>query len=274
MARLLTMCVNREKMKREIESRATPSTIGKTTRMERCIAIWKKLQQFQKLRTIYMPHLSVAVEALEDEQGRPQWQEAEEIPLYLPSSLDTQTRTNVCPAKIIAIKERLREAQATQALDDLRRKLRARVFANKFKIKNVTGQTNSTRACAWQKTIDQNAIIYKHTYQRARRALLVLRGHGEWSEKVLRELKTKDVRAFNERAMTAEEVRERIEARRVAGLYEEEVLAVPADGVRLGEGTQSLSWIWYSMGTIGLRMRIPRAVCMMVRFLFMGAYIS
>lgn len=240
-------------MKREIEARETPNTLGKTTRMERRIAIWKKLQQYQKLRAVYMPHLSVAVTALEEEEGRPQWQQAEEIPLYLPSSLDDETRTNICPAKIIEIEERLREAQATQALDDLRCKLRARVFANRFKIKNVTGQTNNTRARAWQKTIDHNALACKHVYQRARKALLSLRGPGEWSERVLRELKTEDVRAFNERAMTAEEIRERTEARRIAGLLEEEVLAIPVDDLRVGEGTRSLSWIWYSTGTMGLR---------------------
>ena len=56
---------------------------------------------------------------------------------------------------------------------------------------------------------------------------MALRGPGEWSEKVLRELTDADVRAFNERAMTDEEARERREARHAAGVLEEEVLAVP-----------------------------------------------
>ena len=126
-------------------------------------------------------------------------------------------------------------------------------ISHKFKIKNVTGQRANTRARAWQKTIDQQVIEFKHDYRRARNALMALRGPGPWSEQVLRELTDADVRAFNERAMTLEEVKEREEARRASGIQEEEILAVPVDELALGEGRRTVSWIWYSMGTTGLR---------------------
>lgn len=145
--------------------------------------------------------------------------------------------------------EILREAQAYEALDSLRRELRGRVFANKFKIRNITGQTANTRARAWQKSIDSRAIEQKHTYRAARAALLALRGPGEW-EGVLRPLEEADVRAFNERAMTEQERHERDEAKRMAGLIEEEIAAVPVEegGVSRGDGHRRMSWIWYSMG--------------------------
>ena len=240
-------------MTREVKTGVTPNSLGKTTRMERRIGLWKKLKQYEKARAVYMPHLSVAVNLAENEGGRSEWQQVEQIPLYLPSSLDAATRSNVCPPKVAAVEEKLREAQTYEALDDLRRQLRARVFANRFKLKNITGQTANTRARQWQKTIDEKAISFKHIYRRARQALLALRGPGEWSLKVLRELKEEDVRAFNERALTAEEARERLEARRAAGVITEEVLGQPAEDLVLGEGRRTISWIWYSTGTIGLR---------------------
>ncbi|KAF7796181.1 hypothetical protein EIP86_007355 [Pleurotus ostreatoroseus] len=241
-----------ENIKRDVVG--TNNTLQQTTRMERRISLWKKILQFRKSQAVYMPGLSRAIRTIENQYGSPGWQQAENVSLYLPSSLDTPTRGSACDSRTSAIEETLREAQAYEALDGLRRELRARVFANRFKIKNVTGQRANTKARDWQKTIDQKAITYKHRYRRARAALLALRGPGEWSEKALRELTDADVRAFNERAMTDEEARERQEARRLAGLVGEEVLAIPIDGtIELGEGRRRVSWIWYSMGTIGLR---------------------
>ncbi|KAF7797133.1 hypothetical protein EIP86_008325 [Pleurotus ostreatoroseus] len=241
-------------LKRDIQQQEAVNTLRQTTRMERRIALWKKIQQFRKAQTVYMPGLSGAIENAEERTRQSSWQEAENVPLYMPSSQDPLIRPRVCDAKIAAIEETIREAQAYESLDELRNSLRARVFANKFKIKNVTGQRANTKARDWQKTIDHKAIVAKHAYRRARAALLALRGPGEWSNKVLCQLNDADVRAFNERAMTEEEMREREEARRAAGLVEEEVLALPVDdGASLGEGRRSISWIWYSTGTIGLR---------------------
>lgn len=245
---------DREALKRDAQQQPTGNALTQTTRMERRIAMWKKIQLFRKAQAIYMPGLSRAIEAAEDQPGRPDWQQAENVPLYMPSSLDPLIRSSACDTRIAAIEESLREAQGYEMLDEMRSGLRARMFANKFKIKNVTGQRANTQARSWQKTIDRKVIVAKHTYRRARTALLVLRGPGEWSEKILRQLNDADVRAFNERALTEEEAREREQARRAAGTLEEEVLAVPVeDGAALGEGRRTVSWIWYSTGTIGLR---------------------
>ncbi|KAF7790585.1 hypothetical protein EIP86_001541 [Pleurotus ostreatoroseus] len=240
-------------IKHDLQKQPQANTLHQTTRMERRIALWKKIQQFRKAQAVYMPGLSRAIEDVEAQVGRPDWQQAEDVPLYLPSGLDPLVRTGVCDAKITTIEETLREAQAYETLDELRCSLRARVFANQFKIKNATGQRANTRARNWQKSIDDKALAAKHAYRRARAALLSLRGPGEWSEKVLCSLSDTDVRSFNERAMTAEEMREREEARRAAGLQDEEILAVPVESSALGEGRRTISWIWYSTGTIGLR---------------------
>jgi hypothetical protein len=83
----------------------------------------------------------------------------------------------------------------------------------------------------------------KLRYRYARNALARLKGHGTW-ETELKVLEDKDVRALNERALTAEEA----EQRKVVHDYEdvEEEGGVAAFGVVvLGEGRRTLSWIWY-----------------------------
>ncbi|KAF7798546.1 hypothetical protein EIP86_009768 [Pleurotus ostreatoroseus] len=244
---------SQDAIKRDFQQQPNANMLHQTTQMEQRIALWKKIQQFRKAQAVYMPGLSRAIEDVEAQVGRPDWQQAEDVPLYLPSSLDPLIHTGVCDAKIATVEETLREAQAYETLGELRCSLRARVFANQFKVKNATGQRANTRARNWQRSIDDKALVAKHAYRRARAALLALRGPGEWSEKILRLLNDADVRAFNERAMTEEEAREREEARLAAGLQGEEILGVPVgDGV-LGEGRRTVSWIWYSTGTIGLR---------------------
>ena len=185
--------------------------------------IRKKIEGFRSVQGDYMAGVSQILEEVEHAQsGRVDDVDAEHIPLFLPSDLDVSTRRQVCGNKLIEVEEQLREAQAFEALETLRQSLRARVFATKFKIKNITGQRANTRARQWQKTIDKKAIASKHTYRRARKALLAIRGPGDW-ESVLRPLEDADVRAFNERAMTQQERFEREAARRASGLTEEQI---------------------------------------------------
>ena len=152
---------------------------------------------------------------------------------------------------MIAIEDKLRFAHAHEALDGLRRQLCARICTNKFKIKNITGQVANTKARECQKTIDRKTIQQKMKYRRAWKALVVLRGPG-WQDLKLQELKDADVRAFNERAMTEEEIRERKEARTAAGLASDEVFGIAVEGMRTGDGRSHMSWIWWSAGTLGL----------------------
>ncbi|KAJ7839878.1 hypothetical protein B0H13DRAFT_2417201 [Mycena leptocephala] len=74
-------------------------------------------------------------------------------------------------------------------------------------------------------------------------ALLRLRGHGPW-ERTLRVLHDDDLRALNEGSLTTEE---RANADRLEALGEAAVHGIAAAGaVAAGEGSRTLSWIWYS----------------------------
>lgn len=248
------MC--REVLRHEVRQQPDSklNTLEHTRRIERRLSLRKKIEAFRQLQLDHMPGVQRLLEEYSnlDDQDH----EAEDIPLFMPSDLAAAVRSLICDAKLIAVEDELREAQTSESLDDLRRALRARTFANKFKIKNVTGQRANTRAHEWQKTIDNQALTSKYRYRRARKALLALRGHGAW-EATLKELKDEDVRAFNERALTEVERLERVEARRVAGFTEEQIEAETIDnsGLQLGEGRRAIhiSWIWYSAGTAGLR---------------------
>ena len=172
---------------------------------------------------------------------------AEDILLSLPSSLTTQVRAETCPAGVTSIEECFREAQAFEALDDMRRYLHQRSFAATFKIKNVTGQRANTWARQWINTINTKVVNAKLTYHRARSCLFSIRGTGDW-EKTLRVLADVDVRAVNERALTAEEKADCIAVQEAGGVVD------PVDGVpiqqavSLGDGRRTLSWIWHAPG--------------------------
>lgn len=214
----------------------------------------KKLDSFRGVQAVHMPGLAQIVRQLEAKLNLPQDILVEDAPLFLPSDVVAAGLLTpmICDSRLVSTEEALREAHAYELLDELRQQLRARTFANKFKIKNITGQRANTRARDWQKTIDNKAIACKHAYRHARAALLALRGPGDW-ENVLRVLEGADVRAFNERAMSTQERLEREEARRVAGLLDEQIDAIPIEdgAAHLGEGRRTISWIWWALGTVG-----------------------
>ena len=179
--------------------------------------------------------------SVEDDIAR----EVEDVPLYMPSDHRISAfRADVCDANLTQIEDRLRNSQANEALDDLRRHLRTRTFANKYKIKNMVGQRANLRGRQWLATIDRRAMAAAKKYRRARDALRNLRGPGEW-ERALQELRDEDVRSFNERALTEQEQMERAAVRRAAGMPIEGVFGLDfRDDQPICEGRRTISWIW------------------------------
>lgn len=180
--------------------------------------------------------------------------EAESLPLYLPSSLPSAARHNICVKGLADVEDRLRYAQAFESLSELRRQLRTRTLTSKFKSRNVSGQGAYTRTRTLQNGIEDRIRASRVRYCTARDALMQLRGPGDW-EKALQVLKPEDVRGMNERGLNAEEKEAYRKARMLLGLpaetlqdIEEELehATVPAV-LSVGEGRRTLSWIWYSV---------------------------
>ncbi|KAF7336029.1 CxC2 domain-containing protein [Mycena sanguinolenta] len=152
----------------------------------------------------------------------------ETIKIYLPSSLPTADREAVCAPGLVAQEERLCKAQAEDSLRDLRRGLRTRTFAHRFKRQHLSGQ-------------------------------------GEW-ERILQELRKEDIRGMNERMMNEEEKEENRKARLLAGLsadaqgdelddFGEPVELTVLFNLETGEGKRQLSWIWYTAAQAGADQR-------------------
>lgn len=145
----------------------------------------------------------------------------EDMSLFLPSSLvnDASAPTYYV---IRTIERRLRNAQAEDALDQLRRHLRARSHLYHVKRRDVRGQRYNTCSQTYIKNINDKISIDAARYRAAYTALSVLDPQNEhgW-KRHLHLLNTEDIRSMTE----------------------------PLSGE--SEGRRTLSWIWRTTGTLG-----------------------
>jgi hypothetical protein len=172
----------------------------------------------------------------------------EDCKLYMPSDLFESDRRKYCPDGLSNMEDCLRFAEACDTLENLCHHLRTRSFANRFKIANVTGQIHNTRARETQHRIDDKVHGAELQYRRSRGALLRLRGQGSWEDK-LQVLEQSDVRALNEREMTAQEKEDICRVRERAGVVEADDIGpekVVATVAAVGEGQRRPSWIWFT----------------------------
>lgn len=130
----------------------------------------------------------------------------EDCKLFMPSDLSTQQRHEYCTPGLAEMEDRLRHAEAFDGLEDLRRHLRTRTFTNKFRVKNIWGQREGMRTREIQNHITDRVKSSQLQYTHARRAVLTLRGPGDW-EDTLRVLHSANIRALNERSLTEAEKR-------------------------------------------------------------------
>ena len=187
----------------DVKLNPIPNPLDKISRIDRRKSLRKKLIDFCRVQAEIIPALASHIRTLSNGalDGNAS-QEPEEIPLLLPSDpLLNGSRLSICSTTLIELEARLREAQADEALGDLRNKLRARTYVNNYKVKNVTGQRMNIRARSWQASIDRQANVCARRYRTARAALLVLRGPGDWEQR-LKLLRDDDIRAINDRVLT------------------------------------------------------------------------
>jgi hypothetical protein len=244
--------LHRQALRLEVKGKQKQTLLQKTSTVERRTTLLKHIQRFRKLQEVYMPGLdpkgSAHLERLaSDDLSRSA--HVEDCKLYMPSELSAQDRRKYCPAGLPAMEDRLCHAEATDSLENLHHHLRTCSFTNRFKIANVTGQIHNTRARETQHCIDDKVRAAELQYQRARGALLKLRGNGLWEES-LRVLKQSDVRALNERELTVQEkedvrrVRERIGV--VVDKDDANTERAAAAVAAVGEGQRRPSWIWFT----------------------------
>lgn len=218
------------------------TTLQKLDLSKRAAPILREIHRFLELQATYMPGLTSQAEG--KSTAAPTQDNVDVFPILLPSDLEAATRASLCVDGLIAVEDDLQNADAYEALDELRHTLRIRTAYNRAKVKNVTGQVPNTRAREKQASADQAVHSAKHRYRAARSALERLRGSGEW-EKTLRPLLDKDVVGLGERALSREELAENERVREMGGMAADD--SVPLSGVvSVGEGRRTLSWIWYT----------------------------
>ncbi|KAJ7225301.1 hypothetical protein GGX14DRAFT_556103 [Mycena pura] len=245
---------NQERVRLEVKRRNRTSVQAADLQWRRTLLLGQ-VKRLRDEQAHFMPGLATYLDsklAPPESMARP-----EDMWLHLPSSLPVSVRETVCIVGLLHEEERLRLAQAHEALRHLRRHLRIRMLAHHFRRKHTSGQAAYTKSQALQSSIEVSIKSAVSRYNAARAALLALRGPGEW-EQILQVLHDKDIRGMNERTLNDEEKEEERRARKLAGMpsIEEErdefgdaVEPTVLFNLETGEGMRELSWIWYTAAT-------------------------
>ena len=116
---VINVYYSRQSLKAELGSGTERNLLQEKQIVDRRNAIQKKLKRYLQLLPVYIPEYVKRFPAV-IEQGA---QLAEDVTVPLPSSFTPQIRVECCPPLVTSIEERLREAQAYEALNDVRRYL-------------------------------------------------------------------------------------------------------------------------------------------------------
>ncbi len=155
-----------------------------------------KIKKFEELRATYMPGLLQFVSETQEVDHSSGGTLAEEVQLWLPSSLPADCRGQVC-GSLSDMEEHLRIAQCHDALNLVRHVLRLKMWMVEYKNKNVRGQWDGTRSRVGIDAIHKQALAAALKYHTAREAKLKLSGPGDW-ERTLRELEDSDIRSYQD----------------------------------------------------------------------------
>lgn len=179
----------------------------------------RKIQSWITVQEIYMPSAQLirhrTAEASNSSITPPI--EVDAIPLLLPSAIPTN---EICDRRLRRIEWRLRCAQASDGLDDLRRYLRLRSYLYIDKDRFQRGQRNNTRSKTFIQRVEVKVKGAAAKYRAAREAILNLAetlNVSDW-DKTYPVLKDSDIR----------------------GLRPEEFNG--------SEGRRTVSWVWGNLG--------------------------
>ncbi|KAG6822518.1 hypothetical protein H0H92_013535, partial [Tricholoma furcatifolium] len=207
----------------------------KASAQQQSTLILKKIQRFHDMQRILMPGLHLD-EKLDFHSPS--------SPIFLPSSI-TERRTEICLDGVIDAEDRLREARLSESLINLRRQLRIRVFARKYKDENASSQGSFTRMRALHNQIQEKIRTAADQYIASRAALYQLRGSGSW-ESVYQILEPGDIRSLNEQTIKDTEESAREWAHRTAHRGDPP-FTTSTLSLQVGEGHRTISWIWRSV---------------------------
>lgn len=158
----------RRALKAELQKTWTHSRDRELTRLQlRSNALVRKVEAWYTVLQLYIPAtFKLRQDAVSEKTIQPY-----DLPLWLPSGIGTKAPMD---RRLVEIEYKLRTAQVSESLVNLRRQLQRRVTAWDAKRRWVRGQGANTRANNLISTIEDRISADKEEYRRARRALLSL----------------------------------------------------------------------------------------------------
>lgn len=188
-----------------------------------------------------MPHISALIKPEDNPSAFNHSTRApQSINLYMPSDIPIDLRPTYCDPALIEMEANIRLACCADHVQELRRQLHLRVYLNKLKVKNITGQRGNTRARSMQDTVDEKVSAAASAYRKARAAYAALKGtEGAWAKRY-RVLEDRDVVGLGERVQS--EI-QRLEEERTRRLVRHGRADIP---ITSGESRRKISWLWYT----------------------------
>lgn len=185
---------------------------------ERANGLTRKFKAWDEVHLLYMPAVAV-LRACDDKDVSALDEESPiyDTLLYLPSSLPMNTS---CDLTLQRYEFRLREAQAYDALEELRQRLCLQSHMWKWKDKNTVGQRASTRQQGLIGRVDKKVKVSTTKYRMARAALAKLGDH-------VGEFKWRD---------------------RLLPLHDDHIRRLDDPGSGISESKRVISWIWMVIG--------------------------
>ncbi|KAJ7154944.1 hypothetical protein C8R43DRAFT_1126328 [Mycena crocata] len=232
----------------DVKALKDPSVTQRLAFTKRRTTLLKQIHKFRQIQRIYMPAVRAILTDVEKQMYDGNGEQLPECTrLFMPSEIaNDELRGKACAIGLPRVEARMREGEATEALEGVRHGLRTRTMTNRYKLRNYTGQGAMTRGQGILRQINVRIHRTKLRYRYARAALLVVHGHGSWEES-LKVLDDDDVRALNERSLTLEEKAQNEHWAELGGAVIEGGIARAA-GLAAGEGRHHVSWIWYTPG--------------------------
>ncbi|KAK7022721.1 hypothetical protein VNI00_016997 [Paramarasmius palmivorus] len=200
-----------QRLIKALNAQSKQTLYQETDILKRRITLLQRIRRFRESQRKHMPDIIPFIEAL------PSDDEAEDVPLLLPSFFPAHARTKLCSTILIDIEDRLRYGQAFEALFRLRSQLRARTVAYQHSVKGTQSQQAYTKTNTFRAQIDARIIAIRGMYDAARKAILQLRGPGDW-ERILKVLRPEDIRGIGERIVREGEEEEYRQAQKSAGI--------------------------------------------------------
>ncbi|KAJ7154821.1 hypothetical protein C8R46DRAFT_911140 [Mycena filopes] len=198
----------------DVKALKDPSPTQRLAFTKRRTAMLKRIFKFRQIQRVYMP----AVRAILTDTQRQMFDgNGEQLPeatrLFLPSEIENVVlRGRACAVGLAETEAQMREGEASEALEAVRQGLRTRTMTNRYKLRNYTGQGMMTKGQGILRQINIRIHLAKLRYRYSRAALVATRGHGVWEDSL----------AVIEGGVAR------------------------AAGLAAGEGSHTLSWIWYS----------------------------